>query len=115
MSLVADRIRTEHPDLTFNQVKLVIRHAAAEAVDNDDYGKLLLWLDWAVGAVIPARDFFEVTQQMENVLHAEEDDLELHFGKPNTSLVRQDLVEHYHSELNAAVNSLASIITGRVR
>lgn len=115
MSLVADRIRTEHPDLTLNQVKLVIRHAAAEAVDECNFEKHLLWLERAVGQLMGYGDFLEVTQQMENVLHAEEDDLELHFGKPNTSLVRQDLVEHYHSELNAAVNSLASIITGRVR
>lgn len=115
MTLVADRIRTEHPDLTLNQVKLVTRHAAAEAVDEADVEKHLSWLEYALSHPVDIFDFYEVVQQMENVLHAEEDDLELHFGKPNTALVRQDLVEHYHSELNAAVNSLASIITGRVR
>lgn len=115
MSLVADRIRTEHPDLTLNQVELVIRHAAAESVDTWNFEKHMLWLEHAVGQRVSSFDFLEVTQQMENVLHAEEDDLELHFGVPNNPLVRQDLVEHYHSELNAAVNSLASIITGRVR
>ena len=116
MTLVPDLHRTTHPAFTFDQVQAVILHAAGEAEDHpDEQFSVLRWLENAVERPINGQDFVEVCNQMENLAHAEEGDLMLHFGKPNTALVRQDLVEHYQSELNAAVFQLASNIMGGAR
>lgn len=99
--------------LTKGETRLVIRAAAEMVVDCEkEADSARRWLAYAVDSDVEETYFKTVVAELETRDHIDGCDLSLWFEVPNTSEQRAILLERQDDVIAAAVNALASSLTG---